>query len=150
MNTEIHVLLLIFQNIYHYFWMITWIKNVNNFQIAKVQSQGVTQLLLNSFFQFQPDVAYKSVAYKKKRVFFINCCKRPFFGDKYRPKNLVLILFDQSLGTLYKFQVSCSENEVNFDFPREVLCRCQIDCICYWKIYKSYGSSTHLHLILVG
>ena len=26
----------------HYFWMITWIKNVNNFQIAKVQSQGVT------------------------------------------------------------------------------------------------------------
>ena len=132
MNTEIHVLLLIFQNIYHYFWMITWIKNVNNFQIAKVQSQGVTQLLLNSFFQFQPDVAYKSVAYKKKRVFFINCCKYPFFfGDKYRPKNLVLILFDQSLGTLYKFQVSCSENEVNFDFPREVLCRCQIDCICY-------------------
>ena len=150
MNTEIHVLLLIFQNIYHYFWMITWIKNVNNFQIAKVQSQGVTQLLLNSFFQFQPDVAYKSVAYKKKRVFFINCCKYPFFGDKYRPKNLVLILFDQSLGTLYKFQVSCSENEVNFDFPREVLCRCQIDCICYWKFYKSYGSSTHLHLILIG
>ena len=37
----------------HYVWMITWIKNVNNFQIAKVQPQGV---------------AYKSVAYKKRRV----------------------------------------------------------------------------------
>ena len=25
-----------------YFWMITWIKNVNNFEIAKVQPEGVT------------------------------------------------------------------------------------------------------------
>ena len=48
--------------------MITWMKNVNNFQIAKVQPQGVAQHCL-IFFQFQPGVLYKSVAYKKKRVF---------------------------------------------------------------------------------
>ena len=40
-------------------------KKANSFQIAKVQPQGVAQLLLN-FCQFQPGVAYKSVAYKKK------------------------------------------------------------------------------------
>ena len=42
-------------------------KKASNFQIAKVQPQGVGWLLLN-FCQFQPNVAYKSVAYKKKRV----------------------------------------------------------------------------------
>ena len=41
MNTDTLVLLLIFQNTSYYFWMITWMKNVNNFQIAKVQSHGV-------------------------------------------------------------------------------------------------------------
>ena len=40
MNTDILVLLLIFQNLSCYFWMITSMKKVNNFQIAKVQSQG--------------------------------------------------------------------------------------------------------------
>ena len=35
------VLLLIFQNTSYHFQMITWMKNVNNFQIAKVQPQGV-------------------------------------------------------------------------------------------------------------
>ena len=40
MNTDTLVLLLTFKNIY-YFWMITWMKNVNNFQLAKVQPQGV-------------------------------------------------------------------------------------------------------------
>ena len=35
------VFLDIFWNISNYFWMITWIKNVNNIQIAKVQFQGV-------------------------------------------------------------------------------------------------------------
>ena len=30
-----------------HFWMITWMKNVNNFQIGKVQPQSVAQLLLN-------------------------------------------------------------------------------------------------------
>ena len=39
MNTDTLVLLLTFKNIY-YFW-ITWMKNVNNFQLAKVQPQGV-------------------------------------------------------------------------------------------------------------
>ena len=29
----------------YYFWKIMWMKNVNNFQIAKVQPQGVTLLL---------------------------------------------------------------------------------------------------------
>ena len=33
----------------HYFWMITWIKNVNNFQIAKVQPQGILSICLIFF-----------------------------------------------------------------------------------------------------
>ena len=33
--------LVISQNTSYYFWMITWIKNVNNFQMAKVQPPGV-------------------------------------------------------------------------------------------------------------
>ena len=41
MNIDTLVLLLFFKNISNYFWMITWIKNVNNFQIAKVQPQGI-------------------------------------------------------------------------------------------------------------
>ena len=42
MNTDTLVLLLIFLIIMSgYFWMITSMKNVNNFQIAKVQPQGV-------------------------------------------------------------------------------------------------------------
>ena len=41
MNIDKLVLLLIFENMSHYFWMITWMKNVNNFQIAKVRPQGV-------------------------------------------------------------------------------------------------------------
>ena len=40
MNTDTLVLLLIFYMSY-YFWMITWMENVNNFQIAKIQPQGV-------------------------------------------------------------------------------------------------------------
>ena len=35
--------------------------NVNNFQVAKVQSQGISYLL-----NFLPILAYKSAAYKKK------------------------------------------------------------------------------------
>ena len=42
--------------------MITWMKNVTGFQIEKVQ--GICLI----FCQFQPGAAYKSVAYKKKRV----------------------------------------------------------------------------------
>ena len=40
MNTEKFILLLIFYNMLYYFWMITWIKKMNNFQIAKVQHKG--------------------------------------------------------------------------------------------------------------
>ena len=39
-------------------------KNVNNFQIAKVQPQGVALHFLICP-KFEPGVAYKSVAYKK-------------------------------------------------------------------------------------
>ena len=42
--------------------MIMWMKNVNNFQIVKVQ---VLLSICLIFCQFQPGVAYKSVAYKK-------------------------------------------------------------------------------------
>ena len=41
MNTDGIVLLLNVWNMSHYFWMIIWIKNVTNFQIAKVQPQVV-------------------------------------------------------------------------------------------------------------
>ena len=44
--------------------MITWMKNVNSFQIPKVHSQDVAKHLL-VFCQFQSGGAYKSVAYKK-------------------------------------------------------------------------------------
>ena len=37
---------------------------MNNFQIENIQPQGIAHLLFG-FFQFQPDVAYKIVAYKK-------------------------------------------------------------------------------------
>ena len=36
MSTDTFVLLLIFQNMQYYFWMITRVKNMNNFHIAKV------------------------------------------------------------------------------------------------------------------
>ena len=39
-------------------------KKVNNFQKAKVQPQGLCSFRL-IFCEFQPGVAYKSVAYKK-------------------------------------------------------------------------------------
>ena len=35
--------------------MITWMKNLNNFQIAKVQPPSICLI----FCQFQPSVAYK-------------------------------------------------------------------------------------------
>ena len=40
-------------------------KKVNNFQITKVQPQGVAYSFLLTFCQFQPGVAYKSVDYKE-------------------------------------------------------------------------------------
>ena len=51
---------LVFWNIFDYFW----IKNVSNFQIVKVQPQGVTEYFYD-FCSFQAGLAYKSVAYEK-------------------------------------------------------------------------------------
>ena len=45
---------LVFLHIPHYFWTVTWIKEANNFQKAKVQLKGV-----RFFFFSQPGVAYK-------------------------------------------------------------------------------------------
>ena len=39
-------------------------KKGNNFQVAKVQSQGIPDILLN----FLPGVAYKSVALKRRAL----------------------------------------------------------------------------------
>ena len=41
MNKDTLILWIIFYNMSYYFWMIMWMKNMNNIQIAKVQSQGV-------------------------------------------------------------------------------------------------------------
>ena len=41
MNTNTLLLMFAFKNIFFYFWMIAWIKNLNDFQKAKVQPQGV-------------------------------------------------------------------------------------------------------------
>ena len=38
---QTHLFFCLFLRMSYYFWMITWMKNVNNFQIAKVQLQGV-------------------------------------------------------------------------------------------------------------
>ena len=66
-NTDTLVALFLFQNISSYFLMITWMKNVNNFQRINVQPQIVTKHC-QTFWQFQPGVGYESVAYKKKHV----------------------------------------------------------------------------------
>ena len=65
MNTDTVVYLLIFQNMYHYFRM----KNVNNFQTAKVQPRDPSACICSIFCQFQPGVTYESVAYKKAYIF---------------------------------------------------------------------------------
>ena len=49
MNTDTLVFFLILQNVSYYFWMVTWMKYVNNFQIAKIKPQGVVQHLLDFF-----------------------------------------------------------------------------------------------------
>ena len=47
MDTEALAILLIFKNMSYNFWMITWMRNVNNFQIVKVLSQGVKYHVLD-------------------------------------------------------------------------------------------------------
>ena len=49
------------------FWMITWMNKVNNFQMEKVQPQGVAQLLLD-FLPISVWRCYKSVAYRQKSM----------------------------------------------------------------------------------
>ena len=68
---------------YGLFWMIMSMKKVNNYQIAKVQAQGVAQLCL-IFCQFQPDVAYKVVGYKGgyKGVDYSSPILMIFFGKE--------------------------------------------------------------------
>ena len=41
MDADTLVLLLIFLSMYYYFWLIIWIKNVNNFQTENIQPEGV-------------------------------------------------------------------------------------------------------------
>ena len=54
--------------------MIIRKKKESNFQIAKVAPQGTAQFLL-IFCQFQPGVAYKGVAYKKRVAHKEQCDK---------------------------------------------------------------------------
>ena len=58
MKTDTLAFQFIFQNISYYFWIITWLKNVNNFQIVNVHPRGDAQHLLD-----------KNAADKKKRAF---------------------------------------------------------------------------------
>ena len=72
MKTHTLVLLLIFQNMAYYFWIITWIKNVNNFQIATDHSPGIAE-------GYTSGVAYNRVAYKKTRNFCYLCSNKNFY-----------------------------------------------------------------------
>ena len=72
-NTDALVLLLIFQNMpYYYFWITTWLKKVNNFQMANVQPQGVAQHLYNFFAANFSLALVIKVLLIKKRVYQIN------------------------------------------------------------------------------
>ena len=69
--------LLIFKKMFYCFWMITLLMNVNNFQIAKVQPEGVVRICM-IFWEFQLGVTYVSVAYKKPRNTEKRSSKIPF------------------------------------------------------------------------
>ena len=66
MNADTLVLLLIFQNVSYYFYMITWMRNMNYFQLLKFSLRALLSICL-FFCHFQPRVACESVAYKKKK-----------------------------------------------------------------------------------
>ena len=59
--------------------MTTWMKKANNFQIAKVQLQGILSFCL-FFYQFQPGVAYQSVKMLpiKKACIFVKSSNADF------------------------------------------------------------------------
>ena len=58
-------------------------KKVNNFQIAKVQSQVVTQLLLTFFANFVPNIGCKKFLIRKNRVRFSVFNHNLKFFDKH-------------------------------------------------------------------
>ena len=68
-NGDALVLLLIFLSMLYYFWVTTWMKNVNNFQIAKVSLKVLFSIFL-IFCQFLPDVAFKKSVYKRLHASF--------------------------------------------------------------------------------
>ena len=41
MNAEALAPLVMFRNMFYNFWVITWMNNVSNFQIGKIQPQDV-------------------------------------------------------------------------------------------------------------
>ena len=75
--------LYILQNI-SYYWMITRMKKSNNFQIAKAQSQGAAQRLLDCH-QSQPGCAYESVTYKKTVYYW----KKKLHFQKWSPGSVL-------------------------------------------------------------
>ena len=76
-----YLFLYIFQNISYYFQMTTWRKKANNFQVAKVQPQGIAQVLLN-FLPISTWRCFLKCFYKKACIYascFINenhCLKK--------------------------------------------------------------------------
>ena len=89
--------LYIFQNFSYYFMIITRMKKANNFQITKVQPQGVAQLLLVFFCQFQPGVAYKCVAFKRVIQCLCRSCLRPFVSYIFSFLNFILYIYTLSI-----------------------------------------------------
>ena len=74
MNTDGIVLLLNVWNMSHYFWMIIWIKNVTNFQIAKSSASGCC-LAFAWFFADFSLALLKKVLQKKNVYFTMNIAK---------------------------------------------------------------------------
>ena len=77
--------------------MISWMKNVNNFQIAKKFSLVLLLTICLIFWKFQPDVAYESVACKRKEC---NYKGRIFCGNSifnYTIKIILTLSFTESI-----------------------------------------------------
>ena len=68
-KTRLLAFFLIFQTMSYYFWMVTWMKNMNNSQIAKVYPQDVAQYLLDFFANFSLALIIKVLAIKKACIF---------------------------------------------------------------------------------
>ena len=47
MNAEALAPLVMFRNMFYNFWVITWMNNVSNFQIGKIQPQDVAYHLFD-------------------------------------------------------------------------------------------------------